>query len=184
MLIPGMLARRAVKGGLPLIPAAKKLMDEIIAPPSMDAPPDAPLEAERRAVTAMKKVALMVLGTAMQTYGTSLPDEQEVLLATADIAIETYASESAVLRALRLADARSGQAASPLHEAAARVFVNDAAARVEASAKTALAAMAEGDTLRTLLAALRRLLKVTPVNTIALRRTLADATVERRSYLF
>ena len=73
---------------------------------------------------------------------------------------------------------------APLHEAAARVFVNDAASRVEVSAKTALAAMAEGDTLRTLLAALRRLLKVTPINTVLLRRRLADATVERRGYLF
>ena len=176
MLIPGMLARRALKGGLPLIPAAKQLMDEIMAPPSMEAPSDAPLDAERRAVTAMKKVALMVLGTAMQTYGMALQDEQEVLLAAADIVIETYAGESAVLRA--------AQAGGPLHEAAARTFVNDAATRVEASARTALAAMADGDQLRTLLAALRRLLKVTPANTIALRRQLADATVERRGYLF
>ncbi|HET7696864.1 MAG TPA: acyl-CoA dehydrogenase family protein [Vicinamibacterales bacterium] len=185
MLIPGMLARRALKGGLPLIPAAKKLMDEMLAPPSMEAPSDAPLDAERRAVAAMKKVALMVLGTAMQTYGTRLQDEQEVLIAAADIVIDTYASESAVLRASQ----SSGPAVSERqrvewHEAAARVFVNDAAARVDASAKTALAAMAEGDTLRTLLAALRRLLKVTPANTIALRRQLAEATVERRGYVF
>jgi hypothetical protein len=159
-------------------------MDEMLAPPSMEGPSDAPLDAERRAVAAMKKVALMVLGTAMQTYGMKLQDEQEVLIAAADIVIDAYASESAVLRALRLADARSGQAARELHEAAARTYVNDAAARIEASAKTALAAMADGDTLRTLLAALRRLLKVTPINTVALRRQLADATVERRGYLF
>ena len=184
MLIPGMLARRAVKGGLPLIPAARRLMDEMLAPPSIEGPSDAPLDAERRAVAAMKKVALMVLGTAMQTYGANLSEEQEVLVAIADSVIDVYASESAVLRALRLAEARSGQASSELHEAAARVFVNDAAARIDASAKTALAAMADGDMLRTLLAALRRLLKVTPVNTIALRRQLADATVERRGYLF
>ena len=184
MLIPGMLARRALKGGLPLIPAAKKLMDEMLSPPSMETPSGAPLEAERRAVAAMKKVALMILGTAMQTYGAAMADEQEVLIATADIVIDAYGAESAVLRALRLADARSGQASSQLHEAAARVFVNDAAARIDASAKTALAAMADGDTLRTLLAALRRLLKVAPVNTIALRRQLSDATIERRGYLF
>jgi hypothetical protein len=179
LLIPGILARRAVKGGLPLIAAAKKLMDEIMAPPSMDAPSDAPFDAERRAVTAMKKVALMVLGSAMQTYGTNLADEQEVLIAAADIIIDVYASESALLRAT--------QAEGPLaalHAAAARAYVNDAAVRVEGSAKTALAAMADGDTLRTLLAALRRLLKVTPVNTVALRRQLADATVERREYIF
>ena len=176
LLIPGMLARRAVKGALPLIPAAKQLMDENMAPAAMETGGDAALAAERRAVAAMKKVALMVLGTAMQTYGPKLADEQEVLLAAADIVIDTYGSESAVLRA--------AQAGGPLHEAAARVYVNDAAVRVEASAKTALAAMADGDTLRTLLAALRRLLKVTPINTVALRRQLADATVERRTYLF
>jgi len=176
LLIPGMLARRALKGGLPLIPAAMKLMDEIMAPVPMEPAGDAPLEAEARAVTAMKKIALMVLGTAMQTYGEKLADEQEVLMAAADIIIDVYGAESALLRASR----NGGE----LHAAAARLFINDAVARVEASAKTALAAMADGDMLRTLLAALRRLLKVTPINTVALRRQLADATVDRRSYPF
>jgi len=174
LLIAGMLARRAVKGNLPLIPEAKKLMDEVLAPPSLEPPSDVPLEAERRAVTAMKKVALMVLGTAMQTYRETLADEQEVLLAAADIIIDVYASDSCVLRA--------AQTSSNLNRAAARVFVNDAAVRVDAAAKTALAAMSSGDTLRTLLAALRRLLKITPINTVELRRQLADAAVERRTY--
>jgi alkylation response protein AidB-like acyl-CoA dehydrogenase len=176
LLIPGMLVRRALKGEPPLIAAAKRLMDELLAPPSLELPSDAPLDAERRAVDAIKKVALMVLGTALQTYGEKLADEQEVLMAAADIVIDAYAAESAV--------GRARQSPSPLHEAAARVFVNDAVGRVEHSAKTALAGMSDGDTLRTLLAALRRLLKVTPVNTIALRRTLADAVVERKNYLF
>jgi len=153
-----------------------KLMDEIMTPSMPEPQGDAPLEAERRAVAAMKKIALMVLGTAMQTYGEKLADEQEVLLAAADIIIDVYAAESALLR--------SAHAGGELHHAAARVFINDAASRVDAAAKTALAAMTDGDMLRTLLAALRRLLKVTPINTVALRRTLADATVDRRSYIF
>src|SRR3954470_6895429 len=99
LLIPGMLARRAVKGGLPLIPAAMKLMDEIMTPSMPEPQGDAPLEAERRAVAAMKKIALMVLGTAMQTYGQKLADEQEVLMAAADIIIDVFGSESALLRA-------------------------------------------------------------------------------------
>jgi alkylation response protein AidB-like acyl-CoA dehydrogenase len=176
LLIPGMLARRAVKGSLPLIPAAKRLIDEVMAPPALEAGGSVPLDAERRTVTAMKKVALLILGTAMQTYGEKLADEQEVLLAAADITIEVFGSESALLRAV--------QSGGDLHQAAARVYLNDAAGRIEASAKTALAAMADGDTLRTLLAALRRLLKVMPINTVALRRQLADATVERRTYPF
>ena len=176
LLIPGMLARRAVKGGLPLLAAATRLMDEVMAPSSIASPGETPLEAEARAVAAFKKVALMVLGTAMQTYGESLADEQEVLLASADIIIDTFAAESAMLRAR--------QAGSALHQAAAAVYVNDAAARVEASAKTALAAMADGDTRRTLLAGLRRLLKVNPIDTVSLRRQLADATVDRKTYIF
>jgi alkylation response protein AidB-like acyl-CoA dehydrogenase len=175
LLIPGMLARRAVKGGLPLIPAAKRLQDELLTPSLPEPPGDAPLEAERRAVAAMKKVALMLLGTAMQTYGGKLADEQEILTAVADVVIDVFAAESVVLRA-------AGQDA--LHAAAARVYVNDAAGRVELNARTALAAMADGDTLRTLLAALRRLVKVQPVNTVALRRQIADAVANRKGYPF
>jgi alkylation response protein AidB-like acyl-CoA dehydrogenase len=183
MLIPGMLIRRALKGDLPLIAAAKKLQDEVMSPsvPAVSFAEDTALGEEIRTVASFKKVALMVLGTAMQTYGPRLNDEQEILGYAADIMIETFAAESAVLRA---AAAKSASAPrSDLHEAAARVFVNDAAQRVEAAARSALAAIAEGDTLRTLLAALRRVLKVTPVNTVALRRRLADATVERGRYI-
>ena len=123
----------------------------------------------------------MVIGTAMQTYGEKLTDQQELLGYAADIFMDTYASESAVLRA-RQATA-NGHAQSALHEAAARTFVNDAAQRVEMAARSALAAMAEGDTLRTLLAALRRVLKVQPVNTVALRRRLADAALASGGYM-
>jgi alkylation response protein AidB-like acyl-CoA dehydrogenase len=181
MLIPGMLIRRALKGEIGLIPAAKRLQDELLSPTGASLSMEEGLEADLRTVGAFKKVVLMVLGTAMQTYGQKLTDEQEVLCAAADILIDTYAAESAVLRA-RDAVASSRPDAA-LHEASARTFVNDAAQRVQASATNALAAMAEGDTLRTLLAALRRVLKAAPVNTVALRRTLADATVARGSYI-
>jgi alkylation response protein AidB-like acyl-CoA dehydrogenase len=181
LLIPGMLVRRALKGDPPLIAAAKGLMDELMAPPSLDPGSDGLLAAERRAVSAIKKVGLMVLGTALQTYGEQLSEQQEVLMAAADILIDAYGAESAVARA---AQAWTASSAEALHVAAARVYVNDAADRVEHSARTALAGMADGDTLRTLLAALRRLLKISPVNTIALRRQLADAAVERKSYPF
>jgi alkylation response protein AidB-like acyl-CoA dehydrogenase len=183
LLIPGMLVRRALKGELDLIPAAKRLQDELLGPSALSAASgeQVPLEDELRAVAAFKKVALMVLGTAMQTYGQKLNDEQEVLSYAADIMIEAYAAESAVLRAREAL--ASGNGLANLYEAAARVFVNDAAQRVEQAARSALAAMAEGDTLRTLLAALRRVLKVTPVNTVALRRSLADAAVGAGRYI-
>src|SRR5688572_21160071 len=184
LLIPGMLARRAVKGELGLIAAAKQLQDELLTP-SMPGTAfgesGSTLADEVKTVAAFKKVVLMVLGTAMQTYGDKLADQQEILSYTADIIAETYASESAALRA-RQALAGTGDTAT-LHEAAARVYVNDAAQRVESAARSALAGMTEGDTLRTLLAALRRVLKITPVNTIDLRRQLADAAVQRGGYI-
>jgi alkylation response protein AidB-like acyl-CoA dehydrogenase len=180
MLIPGMLIRRALKGEIGIIPAAKRLQDELLSPSGASLSTDEGLDADLRTVGSFKKVALMVLGTAMQTYGAKLSDEQEVLCAAADILIDTYAAESAVLRAREAVS--SGRNEAALHEASARTFVNDATQRIQASATNALAAMAEGDTLRTLLAALRRVLKATPVNTVALRRTLADATVARGSY--
>ena len=118
----------------------------------------------------------------MQTYGQKLTDEQEVLMHLADIAIDLYSAESATLRAQSASEGKATRAA--LHVDAARVFVNDAAMRIEASARQALAAMSEGDTLRTMLAALRRLLKVTPTNTVAPRRRLANETVTRGAYPF
>jgi alkylation response protein AidB-like acyl-CoA dehydrogenase len=200
LLIPGMLARRALKGELALIPAAKQLQDELLAPslPSDAFGDEVPLASEARTVAAFKKVMLMVLGTAMQIYGEKLADEQEVLSYIADIVSETYGAESTVLRAQAAAavavgaDLKVGPSEkiglseggdATLHEKAARVFVNDAAQRLEASARSALAGMAEGDTLRTLLAALRRVLKVTPINTIALRRDLADAAIRKGGYI-
>jgi alkylation response protein AidB-like acyl-CoA dehydrogenase len=183
MLIPGMLARRAVKGELPLIAAAKKLQDEILSPsrPSVGFGDTSPLDEALQTIDAFRKVVLLTLGTAMQNYGDTLSDQQEVLSYIADIVCDTYAAESAVLRAGQAAADRHKDAL--LHEAAARVFINDAAQRVEAAARSALAGMAEGDTLRTLLAALRRILKVTPINTIALRRALADAAIQRGGYI-
>jgi alkylation response protein AidB-like acyl-CoA dehydrogenase len=180
LLIPGMLMRRALKGGLPLIPAAMKLQEELLTPSLAELPGDGPFEAERRAIAAMKKVALMVLGTAMQKYGEKVADEQEILSWTADILMDVYAAESALLRAVQASRAPN----AALHADAASVTVNDAAIRVEGAARQALAAMAEGDMLRTLLAALRRMLKVTPINTVAPRRRIVEAVLQRNAYPF
>jgi alkylation response protein AidB-like acyl-CoA dehydrogenase len=162
-------------------------MDEVMSPalPSLDAGGDRALAAETVAVEAFKKVTLLGIGAAMQRFGAKLQDEQEVLLWLADLIIDTFAAESAVLRARSVQlqpDAAASKAA--LHEDAARVFVSDAALRVEAAAKQVLAAIAEGDVLRTNLAALRRLLKVTPADTVAARRRLADDAVARGAYGF
>ena len=181
LLIPGTLIRRALKGGLPLIAAATQLQDEIMNPPALTEPSDAPLAEQLRAVAAFKKTALLVLGLAMQRYGEKLTEEQEIVSWAADILIDTFAAESAVLRALQAAT--EAPSTAELQTDAACVYVSDSAARVESAARSALAAMAEGDTLRMHLAALRRLMKVTPVNTVVMRRRLADAVVDRAGYM-
>jgi alkylation response protein AidB-like acyl-CoA dehydrogenase len=174
LLISGLLARRAARGDLPIIAAARQLQDELLGPPVAPLADDGTLAAERRTVEAFRKIALLVLGLAMQTYGSRIADEQEVLMYASDILIDLYAADSAILRAT--AAATGGQ------RDAARVFVNDAALRVDAAARSALAAMADGDALRTALAALRRLSKAAPINTVALRRTLADHAVSTGGY--
>jgi len=113
----------------------------------------------------------MVLGTAMQRFGEKLADEQEVLMLTSDCAIETFLAESAVLRAEGAVAA--GVPHADVHEAIASVAAADAAARVEAYAREAIAALTDGDTRRVTLAALRRVLKAAPVDTVARRRVIA-----------
>jgi alkylation response protein AidB-like acyl-CoA dehydrogenase len=182
LLIAGLIARRAARNELPLLAAAKALEDEVMRPPALRSLDDTLLADEAQAVESFKKVALMVVGLAMQTYGPGLADQQEVLMHAADILIDVYSAESALLRAraaASLTPSRTGW-----HVAAAQVFVNDAAWRIEASARQAVAAMTEGDMRRTMLAALRRLMKVAPTNTVTLRRQLAAEAVSRGGYIF
>ena len=182
LLIPGMLARRAAKGDLGIIAAAKALQDELLGPPSATAPDGSLLGEERLAVKSFKKASLMVLGLAMQTYREKIGDQQEVLMHLADMMIDTYSADSAVLRALAVSAGKHNRAG--LQVAAARVFTSDAGLRIEASARQALAAMVEGDMLRASVSALKRLFKQMPANTAALRRQLADEAVARRGYIF
>jgi alkylation response protein AidB-like acyl-CoA dehydrogenase len=180
LLIPGMLAKRAAKGDIGIIPAARALQDELLGPPSMPATDETPFAEEQRALEALKKTALMVFGVAMQTYGMKLADQQEVLMYIADLLIDVYTCESALLRSI----AAQGTPRASLHVDAARVLLNDAAARIEMTARQALAAMVAGDTLRTMLAGLRRLSKFVPLDTVTLRRRLADAAVAQGGYIF
>jgi alkylation response protein AidB-like acyl-CoA dehydrogenase len=180
LLIPGLLIKKSLKGDLPLLAAARAIQDELLAPSAVPDADDTPLADERRAVTAFKKVALFVAGAALQRFGDALQHEQEVLSSLADIVIDAYAAESAVLRA----QAADSAADAALHAATAIVVTHEAAGRIELAARAALAALGEGDSLRTHLAALRRLLKLTPANLVTRRRLIADAAVARGGYPF
>jgi alkylation response protein AidB-like acyl-CoA dehydrogenase len=182
LLIPGMLARRAVKGEIGIIAAAKALQDELLGPSTMTSSDGSLLGDEQIAIKSFKKACLLVLGLAMQTYREKIADQQEVLMHLADRIIDTFSADSAVLRALSVSSNKHPRAG--LQVVAARVCVNDAAMRIEASARQALAAMTEGDMLRTSVSALKRLFKQLPVNTAAMRRQLADEAVARGAYIF
>src|SRR5436305_10940852 len=142
-------------GQLPLLPAIKKIMDEVLSGPSFSDAPEGVLAAERAMVANMKKIALFTAGAASQKYMQALVDQQEIMGALADIIIEAFASESAVLRAQKIAEAR-GEAAATTAIAMAQVYVADAMTKIEAAAKKAIAAIAEGDMLRTQISILRR----------------------------
>jgi alkylation response protein AidB-like acyl-CoA dehydrogenase len=184
MLVPGRLMKSAMAGKLALLPAAQRLMDEVLSPSLPDADGDeGTLAAEMKLARGAKKVALMTLGTAAQKYMMALADQQEILLGVADIIMETYAAESAILRAQKLAASRGAEASARYVELAI-VFTHDALDRVETRARTVLAAMSEGDELRTLLAALRRFTKRTPANTVAARQRIADVIINANRYAY
>ena len=184
MLIPGRLMKAAMSGRLALLPAAQALMDEILSPSmaSFDTG-ESLLATEQKLAQNAKKVALMTLGTAAQKYMMGLAEQQEILMGVADIIMDAYAMESAILRTLKLARAQ-GEDSAARYIDMTRVFCNDAVERIEMHAKNTLAAMAEGDELRTLLAALRRFTKMTPTNTVALRQRIAGAMIEANRYVY
>ncbi|HEY0321543.1 MAG TPA: acyl-CoA dehydrogenase family protein [Pyrinomonadaceae bacterium] len=184
MLIPGMLMKRAMTGQLQLLPAAQKLMEEVLQPsmPSFDEDEEL-LATELKLAQNAKKVALMTLGRAAQKYMMGLSDQQEILMGIADIIMDTFAMESAILRAQKLAASQGPEAAARYIDMT-RVFCNDAVERIEANAKNMLAAMSEGDELRTVLAALRRFTKWTPMNTIVARQRIADTMIQANKYVY
>jgi alkylation response protein AidB-like acyl-CoA dehydrogenase len=182
LLVPGRLIRRAMKGELPIFQKAMALMEELTSPSPAEAP-EGFLAAEARQVTQVKKVALMCLGVAVQKFAQELEQQQEVLGLFADVAMEIYALESAVIRTQKRA-AKEGEEACRVHEAAVRCFAQDALDRIESSARRLLAAVDEGDMLRTYLAALKRFTKRETLNTVALRREVAAAVVEKGAYPF
>ncbi|MDX6497077.1 MAG: hypothetical protein QOG23_337 [Blastocatellia bacterium] len=184
MLIPGRLMKAALSGRLALLPAAQALMDEILSSSMTSFDLDESLLAtEQKLAQNAKKVALMTLGTAAQKYMMGLSEQQEILMSVADIIMDTYAMESAILRTKKMAAAH-GETVAAQYVEMTRVFCNDAVERIEAAAKNTLAAMAEGDELRTLLAALRRFTKMTPMNTVAARQKIANAMIEANRYVY
>ncbi len=183
MLIIQMLMRRTMSGALPLIPAAMRLADEVLAGSSPRDASEGVLADEAALVSSAKKIFLQAAGGAVQKYRDKLADEQELVGALANIVMEIYAIESSLLRAQKAATSR-GAEASAVMVAATRVLIGDAMERVEHDARRALAAVHSGDMLTTQMAVLKRFTKRVSVDTIALRRQVAAAVQAGDRYPF
>ncbi len=181
LIITGFLLKRAMSGQLPLLPAIKRLMEEVLAGPSFGEELEGPLAEERKLVASAKKLGLFAAGVATQKYMQAIQDQQEVMGAIADMVIEIYVMESAVLRTRKIVESR-GESSAALPVAMTRVYLSQALERIEAAARKVIAAAAEGDTLRTHLAILRRLGKHDPFNVVAMRQQIAQKVIERGKY--
>ena len=182
MIITGWLMKRALSGQLPLLPAIKKLMDEVMLPPSFEAGSEngAVLSHEAEALTSAKKIALFAAGVASQRFMTGLQEQQEVMADLAAIIMQVYALESALLRARKLA--LSGNGSAKVAAGMTGLLADETMAVAEQAARRVLAACGEGDLLRTQLAILRRLAKFTPADVVGLSRSVARDCIQVEKY--
>jgi alkylation response protein AidB-like acyl-CoA dehydrogenase len=181
LIITGFLLKRALSGQLALMPAIKGLMDEVLSGPSSTGELEGLLAEERTLVQKAKKLGLFAAGAATQKYMQAIQDQQEIMGAIADMVIEIYAMETALLRALKIVGQKS-EANAALPIAMTRVYLSQSMEKIESAARRIIAAVADGDMLRTQLAILRRLSKHDPFNVIELRQQIAQKMIERGKY--
>jgi alkylation response protein AidB-like acyl-CoA dehydrogenase len=182
MLIPGMLIKRAMKGDLPLLAAAKQVQGDLLEFPSLDETEDqGPLVEEYKLIKNAKKICLLTAGLAAQKYGEKLQNEQGVLGALADIIIETYGMESTYLRTKKCI-AAVGEDAAATQIRMTTLYTNEAMGQIDLWTREVLAACSEGDELRTMMAALRRLTRYVPIDALHTRLEIADYFNEKGRY--
>lgn len=181
LIITGWLMKRAMAGQLPLLPAIKKLMDEVLSGPAMSEDSEGPFAAEYKMLAAAKKLTMFAAGSASQKYMDRLPDHQEIMGALADCIMEVYAFESCLLRAEKIHSTR-GEAAAAMATNMTRCYGAKAMQTIEASVKKVIAAVAEGDMMRTQMSILRRLSKYEPVDTIGIGRQIARQVLDAGRY--
>ena len=181
LIITGFLLKRAMTGQLPLLPAIKKLMEEVMSPGAAAEEHEGPLANEHKLLTHAKKLALFAAGSASQKYMQTMADQQEIMGALADCIMEVYALESCILRAEKLR-ATKGEAAAKQAIAMTQYYATKAFDRVELSSRKVIATVAEGDMLRTQMAILRRLAKHEPSDTIAIGRQIAKHVLAAGRY--
>ena len=164
LLVPGTMLKRAMQGRLDLLGPAKRAAEALLAGGADDAPDAGPLAAEAALVAGARTVALLCAGAAFQRFGTGLEEQQEVLADLADLSIDLFAAESALLRA----QAAAGRDDAAVHADLARATVHERAAAIDARARALAGSLAEGDEARMLQSGVRRLMRADPVDRVAL----------------
>ncbi|WP_234736562.1 acyl-CoA dehydrogenase family protein [Tellurirhabdus bombi] len=184
MLVVDMLLKRAMKGELDLMGPAMAVAKEIMSIPDFGADEDEGLfVAEKKVLRNLKKAALMVAGAAVQKFMMKLSEEQEILMSIADMAIEIYAAESALLRVEKLINTK-GEPAVELQKDIAIAYLHEAVEKVNIAGRAAITSFAEGDELRVMLMGLKRFTKIEPINLKVIRRRIADAMIAENKYIF
>ncbi len=172
LLTVDMVLKRAMKGRLDLMGPAMAVSKELMSIPDFGSGDDQPFAKDKKAVQQFKKAILMVAGAAVQKLMARVENEQEILMHIADMAIETFHAESALLRAMKLADQR-GEGACAFELDVTRTYIYDAADRIQKSGRDAINAFAEGDEQRMMLLGLKRFTKTDPFNSKEARRRIA-----------
>lgn len=179
----GMLLKKALKNELDVMSPAQAVAKELLDVPSFDTPDFSDFLGEEIALIGkMKKSILMVAGKAVETFGAEIENEQELLMHVANMMMQTYAAESALLRAQKLA-AKNGEDAVELEVAMAQLFLQDAIQDLDREAKEAIYSFAQGDEQRMLLMGLKRFTKLqNPANPKELRQNIAGRVIEANQY--
>jgi alkylation response protein AidB-like acyl-CoA dehydrogenase len=184
LLTIDMLMKRAMKGTLDLMNPAMTVQKELMSIPDFGTSDEEGIFVKEKKVLAnLKKAGLMVAGAAVQKFMMKLSDEQEILMNMADMMIEGYAAESALLRAEKLISQR-GEKACEIQKEMAMIYLHRAVEKVAAAGKEAINSFAEGDEQRMMLMGLKRFTKVDPYNLKNARRKVADYFIDKGEYSF
>ncbi len=183
LLIVDMTLKRAMKGKLDLMTAAMNVSKELMSLPEAVGEDNSPFAKEKTYIVSYKKAVLLVAGAAVQKLMMKLDKEQEVLMNIADMAIEIYMAESALLRLMKLTETK-GEEATLLQADIVRTYLYDAADKISKAGKDAINSFAEGDELRMMHVGLKRFTKVEPFNSKEARRRIADKMIEENRYCF
>lgn len=181
LLIVDMLLKRAMKGRIDLMGPATEVSKELLGIPEFGDAGQELFAAEKKSVAQFKKAILLTAGAAVQKLMTGLESEQEILMHLADMVIDTFAAESALLRAMKLVKER-GESDSGHEIRMTRVFIYDTADRIGRHGRDAVNAFAEGDEQRMILMGLKRFTKTGPLNTKELRREIAEKITGEGKY--